>query len=49
MFQEGNEVLEGIAAVKFGGVDHGHKEVADEGAIWGLEEERVFPVQDWLL
>jgi hypothetical protein len=46
---EGGEVVEGIRPTPLAGVDEAHEEVARVGATFGLEEERILPVQDGLL
>jgi hypothetical protein len=49
VLQERGEIVERVRSRKFGGVDQGHEDVADEGTVLGLVEEGVLPVQDCLL
>ena len=48
MLLEGHQVVEGIDIPQVAGVDQAHEHIADEGAVFGLVEERVFPVEDGL-
>lgn len=44
--QEGDEVLEGVGVVEFGGVDEVHEDIADMGAVLGFVEQGVLTVKD---
>lgn len=48
MLLEGDQVVEGIDAPQIAGVDQAHEHIADEGAMLGPVEERVFSVEDGL-
>jgi len=48
MFLEGHQVVEGIDAPQVAGVNQAHEHITDERAVFGLVEERVFPVEDGL-
>ena len=48
MFLEFGEVVEGIDAVQFAGVDQAHKQIAHTGAVLGLIEIRIFPMKNSL-
>jgi hypothetical protein len=46
---QGDEVVERLDLVQFGGMDQAHEEVTDPRPIQGPIEERVLPMQDRLL
>src|SRR3990172_7712561 len=48
MFLESNQVVEGIDIPQIAGVNQTHEHIADERAVFGLVEERVFSVEDSL-
>ena len=48
MLLEGYQVVEGIDAPQVAGVDQAHEHIPDEGAVFSLVEERVFPVMQTL-
>ena len=43
------QIVEGIDAVQFAGVDQAHKQIAYAGAVLGLKEIRVFPMENCFL
>lgn len=43
------EIVEGVDLGEFGGVDEAQEEVADAGAVLGLEEEGIAAMEDGLL
>jgi len=44
MFLEGHQVFERIDIPQVAGVNQAHEHIADEGAMFGLEEKGVFSV-----
>jgi hypothetical protein len=44
MFLEGHQIVEGIDIPQVAGVNQAHEHITDECAVFGLVEERVFPV-----
>ena len=42
---EGDQVVEGVDALEFAGMNKGHEEVADPGPVLGLVEERISSMQ----
>ena len=46
---QGDEIVERIRIVQFGRVNQTHEDVTDPGAVLGLVEVSVLPVQDRLL
>ena len=48
MFLEGHQVVEGIDIPQVAGVNQAHEHITDEGAMLGLVEKGVFPVEDGL-
>jgi len=49
VFLEFGEVVEGIDAVQFAGVDHAHEQIAYSGAVLGFIKIRVFPMKNCFL
>ena len=49
MLLDRDGIVEGIHVLQFTGMDQGHEEVADAGAVFSLVEESIFSVQDALL
>ncbi len=49
MLLQFGQVVEGIDAVQFAGVDQAHEQVADAGAVLGLVEVGIFAMKDGLL
>jgi hypothetical protein len=43
------EVVEGIDSVQLAGVNQTHEQISDFGALHGLVEKRILPVQDRFL
>ena len=48
IFLKGHQVVERIDAPQIAGVNQAHEHITDERAVFGLVEERVFPVEDGL-
>ena len=46
--QQGNEVVERLDLVEFGGMDQGHEQITDARAVQRPIEERVLPMQNGL-
>ena len=46
VFLKGGEILESIDFSQAAGVDQAHEQIADESASFGLEEQRIFPMED---
>ena len=49
MLLEFGEVVEGIDAVQFAGVDQAHKQISHTGAVVGFIKIRIFPMENCFL